>query len=217
MQPDTYVQACATSMLAPDGRCKTFDSSADGYVMGEGGGVVVLERLLAAVRNGLRIRAVLRGSAVNQDGRSNGLSAPSRSAQADVIRRALAAAGVDPDDVDYLEAHGSGTGLGDAIELSALHYVFGGRSPQRPLRVGAVKTNIGHTQSAAGLAGLIKTVLLLEHGLVPPSLNLAQPSDALPADSTIRLVTAPVRLADDGRSAIAGLSRSDGRVRTRIW
>lgn len=206
MQPDTYVQACATSMLAPDGRCKTFDSSADGYVMGEGGGVVVLERLSAAVRNGRRIRAVLRGSAVNQDGRSNGLSAPSRSAQTDVIRRALAAAGVDPDDVDYVEAHGSGTGLGDAIELSALHDVFGGRSPQRPLRVGAVKTNIGHTQSAAGIAGLIKTVLLLEHGLVPPSLNLTQPSDALPADSTIQLVTAPVRLADDGRSTIAGVS-----------
>jgi acyl transferase domain-containing protein len=206
MQPDTYIQACATSMLAPDGRCKTFDSSADGYVMGEGGGIVVLERLSCAVRNGRRIRAVLRGSAVNQDGRSNGLSAPSRSAQADVIRRALAAARVDPGDVDYVEAHGSGTGLGDAIELSALHDVFGARSPQRPLRVGAVKTNIGHTQSAAGIAGLIKTVLLLEHGLVPPTLNLAQPSDALPADGTIQPVTALMPLADDGRQAIAGVS-----------
>jgi acyl transferase domain-containing protein/acyl carrier protein len=204
--PDTYIQACATSMLAPDGRCKTFDSSADGYVMGEGGGVVVLERLSSAVRNGRRIRAVLRGSAVNQDGRSNGLTAPSRSAQADVIRRALAAARVDPGDVDYVEAHGSGTGLGDAIELSALHDVFGGRSPHRPLQVGAVKTNIGHTQSAAGIAGLIKTVLLLEHGQVPPTLNLAQPCDALPADGTIQPVTALVPLADDGRRAIAGVS-----------
>ncbi len=206
MQPDTYIQACATSMLAPDGRCKTFDSSADGYVMGEGGGIVVLERLSSAVRNGRRIRAVLRGSAVNQDGRSNGLTAPSRSAQADVIRRALAAARADPGDIDYVEAHGSGTGLGDAIELSALHDVFGGRSRQRPLHVGAVKTNIGHTQSAAGIAGLIKTVLLLEHGLVPPTLNLAQPCDALPEDGTIQPVTALVPLADDGRPAIAGVS-----------
>jgi acyl transferase domain-containing protein/acyl carrier protein len=206
MQPDTYVQACAASLLAPDGRCKTFDSSADGYVMGEGGGVVVLERLSSALRNGRRIHAVLRGSAVNQDGRSNGLTAPSRGAQVDVIRRALAQAGADPDDVDYVEAHGSGTGLGDAIELAALHDVFGGRSPQRPLQVGAVKTNIGHTQSAAGIAGLIKTVLLLEHGLVPPTLNLTQPTDALAADGTIQPVTTLAPLADHGRPAIAGVS-----------
>jgi acyl transferase domain-containing protein len=206
MQPDTYVQGCATSMLAPDGRCKTFDITADGYVMGEGGGLVVLERLSAALRHGRRIRAVLRGSAVNQDGRSNGLTAPSRSAQADVIRRALAAAKVDPDDVDYLEAHGSGTRLGDAIELSALHDVFGGRPAERALPVGAVKTNIGHTQSAAGVAGLIKTVLALEHGLVPASLHLTEPTDALPPDGTIRLATEPVRLAADGRRPIAGVS-----------
>ena len=206
MQPDTYIQGCATSMLAPDGRCKTFDIAADGYVMGEGGGLVVLERLSAALRHGRRIRAVLRGSAVNQDGRSNGLTAPSRSAQADVIRRALAAAKVDPDDVDYLEAHGSGTRLGDAIELSALHDVFGGRPAERALHVGAVKTNIGHTQSAAGVAGLIKTVLALEHGLVPASLHLTEPTDALPPDGTIRLATEPVRLAADGRRPIAGVS-----------
>ncbi len=205
MQPDTYIQACATSMLAPDGLCKTFDAAADGYVMGEGGGVVVLERLSSAVRNGRRVRAVLRGSAINSDGRSNGLIAPSRGAQADVIRRALAEARVEPGDVDYVEAHGSGTGLGDAIELSALHDVFGGRSPRRPLLVGAVKTNIGHTQSAAGVAGLIKTVLLLEHGVVPPTLNLAQPSDALPADGTIQPVTVLAPLPADG-PAIAGIS-----------
>jgi acyl transferase domain-containing protein len=206
MQPDTYVQGCATSMLAPDGRCKTFDITADGYVMGEGGGLVVLERLSSALRHGRHIRAVLRGSAVNQDGRSNGLTAPSRGAQADVIRQALAAAKVDPDDVDYLEAHGSGTRLGDAIELSALHDVFGGRPAERALHVGAVKTNIGHTQSAAGVAGLIKTVLALEHGLVPASLHLTEPTDALPPDGTIRLATEPVRLAAEGRRAIAGVS-----------
>ncbi|HEY1918715.1 MAG TPA: SDR family NAD(P)-dependent oxidoreductase [Streptosporangiaceae bacterium] len=206
LQPDTYVQGCATSMLAPDGRCKTFDATADGYVMGEGGGLVVLERLSSALRNGRRIRAVIRGSAVNQDGRSNGLTAPSRSAQVDVIRQALAVAKVDPADVDYVEAHGSGTKLGDAIELSALHDVFGGRTCDRPLHVGAVKTNIGHTQSAAGVAGLIKTVLSLEHGLVPPTLNLAEPTEALPFDATIRPATQMVPLAPEGRKPIAGVS-----------
>jgi acyl transferase domain-containing protein len=205
IHPDTYIQGCATSMLAPDGRCKTFDAGADGYVLGEGGGLVVLERLSDALAKNRPIRAVLRGSAVNQDGRSNGLSAPSRSAQVDVIRRALADAGVSPDQVGYVEAHGSGTQLGDAIELSALHDVFGGRSAQRPLHVGAVKTNIGHTQSAAGIAGLIKTVLLLEHRQAPANLNCGQPSDAIPADGTVQPVLAGVELAADG-SAIAGVS-----------
>ena len=205
IHPDTYIQGCATSMLAPDGRCKTFDAGADGYVLGEGAGLVVLERLSDALAKDRPIRAVLRGSAVNQDGRSNGLSAPSRSAQVDVIRRALADAGVSPDQVDYVEAHGSGTQLGDAIELSALHDVFGGRSAQRPLHVGAVKTNIGHTQSAAGIAGLIKTVLLLEHGQVPANLHCGQPSEAIPADGTVQPVLAGVELNTDG-SAIAGVS-----------
>jgi acyl transferase domain-containing protein len=204
MHPDTYVQGCATSQLSPDGSCKTFDSSADGYVMGEGGGLVVLERLSDALANNRRIRAVLRGSAINQDGRSNGLTAPSRSAQADVIRRALADARVAPEQVDYVEAHGSGTQLGDAIELSALHDVFGRRAAAGPLRVGAVKTNIGHTQSAAGVAGLIKTVLLLEHGLVPGNLNTTEPSSAIPADGSIQPVLAPAALTAE--RPIAGVS-----------
>src|SRR3984957_17030620 len=210
MQPDTYVQGCVTSMLTPQGQCRTFDQGADGYVMGEGGGLVVLERLSSALRNGRRIRAVLRGSAVNSDGRSTGLTAPSRGAQAEVIRQALAMARAEPGDVDYLEAHGSATALGDAIELSALHDVFGGRDGQRPLHVGAVKTNIGHTQSAAGMAGLIKTVLLLEHGEVPVTLNLSEPTGALPADGTIRPVTEPVRLDSAGRRPVAGVSSSGG-------
>ncbi|MFG1957634.1 SDR family NAD(P)-dependent oxidoreductase [Nonomuraea sp. NPDC049028] len=183
--PSTFIQACAASMLCADGKCKTFDASADGYVMGEGGGVVVLEPLSKAIQNGRRIRAVIRGSAVNQDGRSNGLTAPSRSAQADVIGRALAAARVTPQDISYVEAHGSGTHLGDAIELSALHDVFGQRPGTRPLRVGAVKTNIGHTQAAAGVAGLIKTVLVLENELIPPNLHLSQPAAAIPEDGTV--------------------------------
>ncbi|MEY9862673.1 acyl transferase domain-containing protein/acyl carrier protein [Catenulispora sp. GAS73] len=206
IQPDTYVQACATSMLAADDRCKTFDRGADGYVMGEGGGLVVLERLSSALRNGRRIRAVLRGSAVNQDGRSNGLTAPSRGAQVDAIRRALAAARVEPDEVGYVEAHGTGTTLGDAIELSALHDVFGGRPKDKPLRVGAVKTNIGHTQSAAGVAGLIKTVLVLERGVLPPMLNLEEPTGSVPEDGTIEPVTSATPWSDAGSRRIAGVS-----------
>ncbi|WP_157382812.1 type I polyketide synthase [Nonomuraea coxensis] len=203
LHPTTFQQACAGLMMCADGRCKTFDEQADGYVMGEGGGLLVLEPLSRALANGRRVRAVLRGSAVNQDGRSNGLTAPSRRAQNDVITRALAAARVSPDEIGYVEAHGSGTHLGDAIELSALHDVFGGRPAEHPLRVGAVKTNIGHTQAAAGVAGVIKTILILENGLIPPSLNLSTPAAAIPEDGTVRPVTAATPL--DG-VAFAGVS-----------
>ncbi|OLE22376.1 MAG: hypothetical protein AUG49_19280, partial [Catenulispora sp. 13_1_20CM_3_70_7] len=207
LQADVFVQGCATSMLAADARGKTFDASADGYVIGEGGGLVILERLSSALANGRRIRAVLRGSAVNQDGRSNGLTAPNRGAQEDVIRRAQAVAGVAPDEVAYVEAHGSGTRLGDAIELSALHDVFGApgtRPADRPLLVGAVKTNIGHTQSAAGIAGLIKTVLVLENGVAPANRNYETPSDAVPADGTVRPLAAATPLPEGG--TVAGVS-----------
>ncbi|MCA2220992.1 type I polyketide synthase [Nonomuraea aurantiaca] len=204
--PSTFIQACAASMLCADGKCKTFDASADGYVMGEGGGVVVLEPLSKAIQNGRRIRAVIRGSAVNQDGRSNGLTAPNRGAQADVIGRALAAARVTPDDISYVEAHGSGTHLGDAIELSALHDVFGRRPGTRPLRVGAVKTNIGHTQAAAGMAGLIKTVLVLESDLIPPNLHLSDPAAAIPEDGTVLPVTGTPQPFTGAGPRLAGVS-----------
>jgi acyl transferase domain-containing protein len=179
IKPQMYVNACAASMLSRDGVCKTFDADADGYVMGEGGGVVVLERLSDALKAGRRIHAVIRGTAVNQDGRSNGLTAPNRSAQVDVIRRALEGARVSPEEIDYVEAHGSGTKLGDAIELGALGDVFGGRTRREPVLLGAVKTNIGHTQAAAGMAGLIKAALVLKHGVLPPNLNMAEPNGAL--------------------------------------
>ncbi|MEU4226851.1 SDR family NAD(P)-dependent oxidoreductase [Nonomuraea sp. NPDC026600] len=204
--PSTFIQACAASMLCADGKCKTFDASADGYVMGEGGGVVVLEPLSKALQNGRRIRAVIRGSAVNQDGRSNGLTAPSRSAQVDVIGRALAAARVTPEDISYVEAHGSGTHLGDAIELSALHDVFGARPAERPLRVGAVKTNIGHTQAAAGVAGLIKTVLVLENELIPPNLHLSEPAAAIPEDGTVVPVAGAPQVFAGAGPRLAGVS-----------
>ncbi|MFI6499678.1 SDR family NAD(P)-dependent oxidoreductase [Nonomuraea typhae] len=213
LHPSMFIQACAGMMMCSDGRCKTFDEGADGYVMGEGGGLVVLEPLSKALANGRRIRAVIRGSAANQDGRSNGLTAPSRNAQVDVITRAHAAARVHADDVDYVEAHGSGTQLGDAIELSALHDVFGRRPAERPLRVGAIKTNIGHTQAAAGVAGLIKTVLILENGVIPPNLNMDRPATAIHEDGTIRPVTEALETAPRlaGVSSF-GLSGSNAHV-----
>ncbi|MGH3415160.1 MAG: type I polyketide synthase, partial [Actinocrinis sp.] len=206
IHPDMYVNGCSTSMFAPDGLCKTFDANADGYVLGEGGGVVVLERLSDALRTGHRIHAVIRGSAVNQDGRSNGLTAPNRAAQVDVIRRAQAAARVTPDEVVYVEAHGSGTKLGDAIELGALGDVFGARSPERPLHVGAVKSNIGHTQAAAGMAGLIKTTLVLKRGLVPPNVNIAQLSETALAAGDIRPATGTVPLPVGDGTQVVGVS-----------
>ncbi len=206
LHPFLYVYSCATSLLSPTDRCHTFDASADGYLMGEGGGMVMLARLSDAIRDGHRIRAVIRGSSVNQDGRSNGLTAPNRSAQVAVIRQALAAAKTGPDEVAYVEAHGSGTPLGDEIELGALADVFGARPVETPLHVGAVKTNIGHTHTAAGIAGLIKTVLVLENGLVPPNLNMVEPAEAVLASAAIRPASGLTPLPEEGRASIAGVS-----------
>ncbi len=168
-------------VMAPDGRCKTFDAAADGYVRGEGCGMVVLKRLSDAQAAGDPILALIRGSAINHNGRSNGLTAPSRSAQEAVIRKALARSGVAATDVSYVEAHGTGTALGDPIEIQALGTIFGeGRAKDRPLAVGSVKTNIGHTELAAGIAGLIKTVLALQHKEIPPHLHFREPSPYIP-------------------------------------
>jgi epothilone polyketide synthase D len=161
--------------LAADGRCKTFDASADGYARGEGAGIVVLKRLPEAACD--TVLAVIRGSAVNHDGRSSGLTVPSPDAQQDVIRRALAQAGVGPRDITYVEAHGTGTSLGDPIELRALDAVLrAGRGAAEPVLVGSVKTNVGHLEPAAGIAGLLKTVLALRHGEIPPHINLSTPN-----------------------------------------
>ncbi|SEC58840.1 Acyl transferase domain-containing protein [Amycolatopsis tolypomycina] len=206
LHPFLYVYSSRNALLSPTDRCHTFDTSADGYMMGEGGGMVLLARLSDALRDGHRIRAVIRGSAVNQDGRSNGLTAPNRGAQVDVIRRALADASAEPGDVDFLEAHGSGTPLGDEIELGALGDVFGERPASRPLAVGAVKTNIGHTHTAAGIAGLIKTVLVLENGEVPANLHMTDPAEQVLANPAVRPAAAPAPLPDRGRPAVAGVS-----------
>ena len=181
LSPATTIAASRARMLAPDGRCKTFDASADGYVRGEGCGVLVLKRLSDAVRDGDRIRAVLRGSAVNQDGASGGLTVPNGRAQQRVIRASLKQAGLEPAQIDYLEAHGTGTSLGDPIEMQAAAAALGtGRAADRPLLVGSAKTNIGHLEAAAGVAGVIKVVLSLEHGLLPKHLHFNTPSPHIP-------------------------------------
>jgi thioester reductase-like protein len=164
-------------MLSAQGLCRTFDASADGYVRGEGCGVVVLRRLSAALEAGDEILAVIRGSAVNQDGRSNGLTAPSGRAQQEVVRRALSVAGVAGADVGYVEAHGTGTPLGDPIEVRALGRVLGeGRVAGSSVALGSVKTNIGHLEAAAGIAGFIKAVLVVQRGEIPPHLHLVDPN-----------------------------------------
>ncbi|RMI33405.1 type I polyketide synthase [Nocardia stercoris] len=175
LSPEVTVALAKGRMLSATGQCHTFDAAADGYVRGEGCGVVVLRRLSDALAAGDHILSVIRGSAVNQDGRSSGLTAPSMTAQQDVVRRALAVARVAPAEIGYVEAHGTGTPLGDPIEVRALAGVLGTDRPaDRPLRLGSVKTNIGHLEAAAGIAGFIKAALVLSRGVIPPHLNLRE-------------------------------------------
>ena len=204
--PETTIALSRGHMLAPDGRCKTFDARADGFSRGEGCGVLVLKRLSDAVADGDRILAVVRGTAVNQDGRSGGLTVPNGPAQETVIRAALADGRVDPADISYVEAHGTGTSLGDPIEVRALAGALGaGRSQDNPLAIGSVKTNIGHLESAAGIAGVIKVILSLQHEYIPPHLHFRQPSPhiAVVRISRVGHVKGP-SMATRGTTALGG-------------
>ncbi|MBO0830514.1 MAG: acyltransferase domain-containing protein, partial [Actinobacteria bacterium] len=174
LSPESFVVLAKTRALSPDGACKTFDARANGYARGEGCAIVVLKRLKDAQAAGDRILAVIKGSAVNQDGRSSGITVPNPLAQQAVVRQALTSAGVTAAEVDYVEAHGTGTPLGDPIELRALGAVYGTPERQRPLAVGSVKTNIGHLEPAAGVAGLMKVVLALGHEEIPPHQGLGE-------------------------------------------
>ncbi|WP_316524177.1 non-ribosomal peptide synthetase/type I polyketide synthase [Kitasatospora brasiliensis] len=205
--PEIFVVLSKTRALSPDSACKTFDKGANGYVRGEGCAVLVLKRLSDARADGDRILGLIRGTAVNQDGRSSGVTVPNPRAQQDVLRGALRAGGVEPHQVGYVEAHGTGTPLGDPIELRALAAVFGERGEAGPLRVGSVKTNIGHLESAAGVAGLVKVLMALRHGEIPPHRNLTELNPEIGIDELA--IEIPTELTAWPRGAsprIAGVS-----------
>ncbi|MER6155777.1 type I polyketide synthase [Streptomyces sp. NPDC001868] len=206
LSPTVTVAFRRAGALAPDGRCKPFSAAADGIGRGEGCAVVLLKRLSDAERDGDRILAVVRATAVNSDGRSNGLLAPNPAAQQALLTTAYARAGLSPAHIDHVEAHGTGTPLGDPIEAGALGAVLGtGRDPDQPLLLGSVKGNLGHLESAAGIAGLVKTVLALHHDLIPPSLHCAEGS-ALDDDVRLRVVTEAEPWPRYGGTATAGVS-----------
>jgi len=205
LDPAITINLSHSGMMSPDGRCKTFDASANGYVRGEGCGVLVLKTLSEAEKNGDPILALLRGSAINHNGTAAGLTVPSGPAQQDLLRQALSDARLSPEDVGYIEAHGTGTSLGDPIEMNAIASVYGKRS--QPLYVGSVKTNLGHLEAASGMAGIIKTILILQHGEIPPHLHFQNPNPLINwQDHSIKIPTQNIPWPNNDKIAIAGVS-----------
>lgn len=204
LSPETMISLSQSRILSTDGKCRTFDADAAGIARGEGCGVVVLKRLSDAQADGDRILATIRATGINQDGRSSGITAPNGAAQESLLRRTLANAGLGPADVNYVEAHGTGTSLGDPIEVRALAAVYGDRPADQPLLVGSVKTNFGHLEASAGVAGFIKAVLTLQEGQVPPHLHLRRRNphidwEHIPVD--IPTVLTPLPSSDQPRRA----------------
>ncbi|WP_172667238.1 type I polyketide synthase, partial [Mycobacterium tuberculosis] len=207
LSPGPSIACSRWGMLSPEGRCKTFDASADGYVRGEGAAVVVLKRLDDAVRDGNRILAVVRGSAVNQDGASSGVTVPNGPAQQALLAKALTSSKLTAADIDYVEAHGTGTPLGDPIELDSLSKVFSDRAGSDQLVIGSVKTNLGHLEAAAGVAGLMKAVLAVHNGYIPRHLNFHQLTPhASEAASRLRIAADGIDWPTTGRPRRAGVS-----------
>lgn len=208
LEPATHINFSRARMLSSTGQCRSFDAAADGFVRSEGCGVVVLRRWRDAVERGDRIEAVILGSAVNHDGRSSGLTVPNGVAQQALIRQALQQSRVEPSQVDYIETHGTGTALGDPIEVNALGEVFNaGRRANHPLILGSVKTNIGHSEAAAGMAGLIKAILALQHQEIPANLHFQIPNPQIdwPALS-VKVPTDPIPWPARSTPRIAGVS-----------
>ncbi len=198
--PGGFIGFSQAAMLSPEGRCAAFDASASGFVRGEGAGMVLLKRLSKAVADGDPIHGVILGTSINQDGHTNGISLPSPEAQARLVRDACADAGIAPEEIGFVEAHGTGTAVGDPIEAHALaEALCGNRSPDAPLPIGSIKTNLGHLETAAGVAGLLKAMLVLQHGQIPPSLHFETPNPHIDFEKLKLRVPTTLEPFPDGR------------------
>ena len=206
LRPEPFIAFCAIKALSPDGRCKTFDASANGYARGEGCGVVILKKLSAAMQDKDPVLAIIKGGSINQDGTSSSLTAPNAISQKDVIQQALTNASIGLDDIDYIELHGTGTSLGDPIEARSLGMVFKDRKNPKKVLVGSVKTNVGHLEAAAGMAGLIKTILAIQQKQIPPSLHFKDPSPHIQWDQIPIQVPTHSLPWPENKNRIAGIS-----------